>query len=284
MDMQMKITSKWHKRDDEYFDENGLPHCKNCDAIRVWISPDHKYKMRCSCDCEIKAIEECKRKMAKQRAMEEFVSRRNLSMMGSRYIKARFANAIITDNNRTAYQKCQNYVKNAKAMLNDNIGLYIYGDNSSGKTHLTACVCNELLWLGYRCVYTNLATILNEIRGSYDKRGMGECELIARLQAYDFAFIDDLGKEFIGREYNTSSSKWAEEKLFEVINARYNAQKPTIFSSNYEIGELASVLNLDKAIVERIDEMATRVIKLDGDDFRAIARTDKSATLKKLGI
>lgn len=72
--------------------------------------------------------------------------------------------------------------------------------------------------------------------------------------------------------------------MFEVINARYNAQKPTIFSSNYTISDLASVLGLDKAIVERIDEMATRVIKLEGDDFRQLARKEKSDLAKKLGI
>ena len=168
--------------------------------------------------------------------------------------------------------------------LENNIGLYIYGDNSSGKTFLLACICNELVWKGYSCIYTNLASILNEIRASYDKNGMGECAILNHLQYYNFAFIDDLGKEFLGREYNAASSKWAEEKFFEVLNARYNAQKPTIFSSNYSISELASVLGLDKAIIERINEMATRVIKLEGDDFRSIVRDEKSDIAKKLGI
>ena len=157
-------------------------------------------------------------------------------------------------------------------------------DNSSGKTFLTACMCNELVWKGYRCVYTNLATILNEIRSSYDGKGLGVCELVGKLNTYDFAFIDDLGKEFIGREYNQKNSKWAEEKLFEILNARYNAKKPTIFSSNYSIGELMSVLGLDKAIVERINEMSTRVLKLEGDDFRQHSRTEKSELAKSLGI
>ena len=104
------------------------------------------------------------------------------------------------------------------------------------------------------------------------------------LQYFDFVFIDDLGKEFIGREYNPSSVKWAEGKLFEILNARYNALKPTIFSSNYSIGELASVLGFDKGIVERINEMATRTIKLEGDDFREIALKEKSELAKQLGI
>ena len=271
-------------RDDEYLGDDGMPHCKNCRTARVYVSDDKKFMARCMCECQSQAEAEREQERKRQRAIDEFNNRSQLSMIGSRYRNIRFADATITDNNRAVYDKCRNYVNRAKEIRENNIGLYIYGDNSSGKTYLTACVCNELLWRGYRCVYTNLATMLNEIRGSYDGQGMGECELISRLQAYDFAFIDDLGKEFIGREYNAASSKWAEEKLFEVINARYNAQKPTIFSSNYSIAELASVLSLDKAIIERINEMATRVLKLDGDDFRTAARSDKNDIARRLGV
>lgn len=44
------------------------------------------------------------------------------------------------------------------------------------------------------------------------------------------------------------------------------------------------MLGLDKAIIERINEMATRVIKLEGDDFRSVVRDEKSDIAKKLGI
>lgn len=277
-------TSKLTLRDDEYLGNDGLPHCKNCKTARVFVAPDKSFIARCACQCQSEAEERKREEEKRQRAIEAFNSRRNLSMIGDRYKNIRFADAIITDNNRAVYQKCRNYVESAQVMRENNIGLYIYGDNSSGKTYLTACVCNELLWKGYRCVYTNLATILNEIRSSYDGQGIGECELISRLQTFDFAFIDDLGKEFLGREHNAATAKWAEEKLFEIINARYNAQRPTIFSSNYEIAELASILSLDKAIIERINEMATRVLKLDGDDFRSDARKSKNDIAKKCGV
>lgn len=182
-------------RDDEYIGENGLPYCKNCKSPRMWYSDDKQFVARCVCKCEAEAEERRKKEEARQKLIAEFNSRSSLSMLGDRYRGIRLKDATITESNRAVYEKCRNYVTNAKAMRENNIGLYIYGDNSSGKTYLTACICNELLWQGFRCVYTNLATILNEIRGSYDKNGMGECELLDRLQAYDFAFIDDFGKE-----------------------------------------------------------------------------------------
>lgn len=275
---------KLKPKEDEYLGENGLPFCKKCNTPRHWISDDMKAAAHCVCKCQQEEIRRKQEEEARQKRIDEFNNRSKLSLMGARYKNKRLEDAIITEHNRSAYEKCSNYAKNHKAVKANNIGLYIYGENSSGKTFLTACLCNELLWIGYRCIYTNLATILNEIRGSYDRNGIGEVEILDRLCYYDFAFIDDLGKEFIGREYNASSSKWAEEKLFEVLNARYNSQKPTIFSSNYSIAELETALGLDKAIIERINEMATRTIKLEGDDFREKVRKEKSDFAKKLGI
>lgn len=266
MDKEMK-NEPIQLRDDEYLGEDKLPHCKNCKTPRYKVKSYGIMPVPCKCQEEKYKREEEER--WRQLALDEFNKRSSLSMIGNRYKNARFADAIITDNNRAVYDRCRNYVENAKEAREKNMGLYIYGKNSTGKTHLTACICNELLWRGYSCIYTNLATMLNEIRGSYNGQGIGECELMYRLQAYDFAFIDDLGKEFIGREYNAASSKWAEEKLYEIINARYIAQKPIILSSNYNVAELAHVFKLDKAIIERISEMVdNRIIKLDGDNFR----------------
>ena len=271
-------------KEDEYLGDDGLPYCNKCKTRRYFVSEDEKFAMRCMCQCQEAEVKRREEEENRQQRITRFRMSIENALIGERYKNVRFKDARITPHNKTAFEKCGNYAKNSKRVYELNIGLYIYGDNSSGKTYLTACLCNELVWLGWRCVYTNLASILNEIRASYDGNGMGECLLLRQLQTFDFVFIDDLGKEFIGREFNSATAKWAEGKLFEILNAIYNARKPTIFSSNYSIGELASVLNLDKAIVERINEMSTRVIKLEGDDFRKLVREEKSDIAKSLGI
>ena len=277
-------SGKYRLKEDEFLGDDGLPYCKKCKTKRFFVVEDNSFAMFGSCECQQREQKEREEQEQRRKRVEEFNNRQTLSLIGERYKNVRFKDARITPHNKTAFEKCGNYAKNSKRVHELNIGLYIYGDNSSGKTYLTACLCNELVWLGWRCVYTNLASILNEIRASYDGNGMGECLLLRQLQTFDFVFIDDLGKEFIGREFNSATAKWAEGKLFEILNARYNARKPTIFSSNYSISELASVLNLDKAIVERINEMATRAIKLEGDDFRTAVREEKSNIAKSLGI
>jgi len=63
-------------------------------------------------------------------------------------------------------------------------------------------------------------------------------------------------------------SNWNEQRLFEIVNTRYNANLPIIISSNYSLTELGSLLRLDKAIVDRLSEMTAESFLLKGDDFR----------------
>ena len=275
-------------QEDEYVDINGLPFCKKCKTKRffAWTNGDGSIKyIRVKCECQQEEMKKQKEEEQRIENIRKFRERQKLSMLGKKYLDARFETAKITTHNKEAYEKCKNYVKHSKEVLEKNIGIYIYGDNSSGKSYLLACMCNELSAQGYRCIYTSVPRMIAEIQQSYSNdTAMGQAQLTTMLEQQSFVFIDDLGKEFIGRESNPNSAKFAEKVLLEVLNARYNNGKPTIFSSNYSISDIATLFGLDKAILERINEMATRVIKLDGDDFRAMALEEKSKIAESLGI
>lgn len=264
------------------FEKDNRPYCKKCGGARYF--EQDKFLVRALCGCQAKANAEAEAEARRLENLRRFKENQKLSMLGERYLEARFDKAVRTANNKEIYAKSINYVKNADKVLRNNLGLYIYGDNSSGKTYLTACMCNALIESGYSVIYTSLPVILAEIQGSYNASGLGQSEIIKRLQVAQFVFIDDLGKEFLGREYNNTASKFAEKVLLEVINARYNNGKPTIFSSNYSLKALADLFNLDKAILERINEMSARVWHLTGDNFRNSQLKDKSKTAELLGF
>lgn len=274
----------YYPKEEVYFDEKGLPCCVKCKTPRYCIiEHDNIVKIFPKlCTCRQIEKEEQERQERLEKIKKEFMSRQNFAMMGKKYLNVRFSNVVTTENNKSIYQKFRNYVKYSDEMIKENIGLYVYGDNSSGKTHATACLCNELLKKGYRCIFTNLATIQNLLLDR--KNGMSMEEIIRRFVECDFVFLDDVGKEFIGREYDSSTSKWLEKVLFELLNSRVNADKPTILTSNYSIQELREIIVLDKAIIERINEMATDVILLTGDDFRNTKINDKQKFLEKYGV
>ncbi len=100
------------------------------------------------------------------------------------------------------------------------------------------------------------------------------------MQYYDFVFFDDIGKESIGDRKSAYNSRI----MYEIINARYNAKKPTIFSSNYSLNDLIAVLGVDRATVERITEMSVKTIKLEDKNYRKEIREQKQDFLKKIGI
>ena len=270
---------------DEY-EQDGYPYCSKCNTARFfkYTKPDGDIILkRAKCECqqqeqdrleELRKIEERKR---------EFRERQRLSMIGSKYLDATFASAEITSNNKQAFESAKAFVENAKTVITNNIGLYLYGNNSSGKTYLMACICNELVDKGYSCEFTSIPKLLAESGRNLRENRLSQAEIVDNLARKQFVFIDDLGKEFLGNRNDYNYSK-AERLLLEVLNARYSNGLPTVFTSNYSLDEFIRKFNLDKAIIERLNEMATRVIRLDGDNFRQKALQEKNKLAKSLGI
>lgn len=262
-------------------DIDGKPYCLKCGKPRFFVLEENGVTqvIRILCDCQrAEYNRKAEEKLLAQRR-EKFLERQKLSTMGNKYLEANFATAKITENNKKAYEKAQNYTKNAKEMIKNNIGLYIYGDNSSGKTYYSACICNELIARGFLCYFVNIPQIIADI----DSKKITYSILVQKMSVCDFLFIDDIGKEFLGRKEEWTYSK-GERILLDILNRRYSYARPTIFTSNYSLNELANRFNLDKAILERINEMSTKVIHFKGDNFRNAELARKSEIAKKFGI
>lgn len=272
-------------REDEY-EKNGFPYCKKCHTPRfcsIEYCGEPPFITRAMCFCEEQEFKKRENELLKQKRKEEFRERQKLSMIGNKYLDANIDTAIITPNNEQAYKSARTYINKADIVIKENIGLYIYGDNSSGKTYLSACICNGLVEKGYSCEFTSIPKLLAETSKSIREGKISQAEIVEQLSKKSFLFIDDLGKEFIGDRNDYNYTK-AEKLLLEVLNARYGNGLPTIFTSNYSLDDFAINFKLDKAIIERLNEMATRVIRLEGDNFRMKALEDKNKLAKSLGI
>lgn len=273
-------------REDEYVVE-GMPFCKKCNTPRFVVFTQGyepvRFVARTTCKCQEQEIKEKEGKLLKEKRKREFLERQKLSMIGKKYLDANIDTAVITPNNEQAYKSAKAYIDKADAVIKENIGLYVYGDNSSGKTYLIACICNGLVEKGYTCAFTSIPKLLAETSRSAREGRMSQAEIVDQLSKKSFLFIDDLGKEFLGDRNDYNYAK-AERLLLEVLNARYGNGLPTIFTSNYSLDDFATNFKLDKAIIERLNEMATRVIRLEGDNFREKALEEKNKLAKSLGI
>jgi DNA replication protein DnaC len=191
---------------------------------------------------------------------------RSASLLGERYKDATFENTDLSTSEAfvKAFNRCQKYCAIIPEVLRNGYGIYLYGDSGTGKTHLTACICNELINKYQSCLFTNFFEISKLIRSSW-RRNTDSEDIIKRICEVDFLFIDDLGTEKLQKD---GEDNWLQEQVFDIINKRYNNRKPTIFSSNHSLNELITEKGMMQKTVDRINEMSTAIIKLTGASYR----------------
>lgn len=225
------------------------------------------------CDCELakeywkKFDYEKKRKTEMELAYLKKQKQERLyrtSKMNPRLREYSFENYEVKDYNRRAFRKAKEYAENY-IQGTERGSLFITGGVGTGKTHLAASIANELIKNEKTVVFGTLINILSEIKDSYNSEFENEGIIIDKYSKIDMLIIDDLGKE--------RPSEWALEKLFTIINNRYENKLPVIITTNYNREKLRERLADNKnyeiadSIVSRLYEMC-RGISIIGKDKR----------------
>ena len=141
----------------------------------------------------------------------------------------------------------------AEAYAKDPIGwLLICGQSGAGKTHLCTAVSRHLLLDGKEVVYMPWREDISALKGL----SLGSTERenrLNRLKEAEILYIDDLFKNGRDKDGNGDPTRTDVELAFEIINYRYNGDKPTMISTERSPQEL---LNIDQALGSRITERA----------------------------
>jgi len=133
-------------------------------------------------------------------------------------------------------------------------GLMLVGPVGCGKSHLLYAVLQELVRRGVSGFGQTVPDLLDELRPG---RGYAD-EKILLLRGIDLLLLDDLGAQ--------RDTEWVTERLFVILNARYNNVLPTLITSNLTLEELDKVPGW-KRITDRILEMCD-VVRLEGQSHR----------------
>ncbi|MDD7593760.1 MAG: ATP-binding protein [Peptoniphilaceae bacterium] len=130
----------------------------------------------------------------------------------------------------------QDYVP---GFASDSPNLYFYGPTGTGKTFLLNAIVKGVLDRGQQVFYQTAPELLDFL-STYSFTYQNE-RTPADVARRDFAYSCDLlALDDLGAEYTTEKMT---AELFELLNSRIVAQRPTIISSNLELTELESRYN-----------------------------------------
>ncbi len=230
--------------------------CKCKDAQKYWNEYDLKKSRIIEEEKKLELMQEFSRKVEKI-IKNSKMSKRNLSY--------KFDNFEINNSNKKAFNNLKNY---SEKLVNniEKKGLILVGNNGVGKTHLACSIANKFIENGIPVIYGTLINLLGELRNSYEiDNSISEMEIIKLYENVDLLIIDDLGKE--------KPSEWGLEKLFTIINSRYENKLPVIITTNYNQNSLVKRLSINeeietaKSIISRLYEMCY-LVKIDDIDHR----------------
>ncbi|MFH8380676.1 ATP-binding protein [Kitasatospora sp. NPDC018058] len=149
--------------------------------------------------------------------------------------------------------------------------LLLTGTTGTGKTHQAWAALRMIAEAGparYELIATTAADMYGRLRPGGSDAGTETA--LNRLARVPLLLLDDLG--------SAKASEWVEEITYRLINERYNACRPTVFTSNYPteaprdpktgaiVGPGLDVILGDR-IVSRLMEM-TDVVVMTGRDRR----------------
>lgn len=109
--------------------------------------------------------------------------------------------------------------------------LVLHGGFGCGKTHLAAAIVNERLQHGAPALFVVVPDLLDHLRAAFSP-GSDETydERFETVRGAPLLVLDDLGTQ--------SPTPWAAEKLFQLLNHRYNARLPTVITTNHDLEDL----------------------------------------------
>jgi len=120
--------------------------------------------------------------------------------------------------------------------------LVLSGPSGCGKTHLAAAIANYRLQKGHPLFFVTVPDLLDHLRTAFSPSSdVTYDELFERVRNAPLLVLDDLGRQ--------SSTPWAEEKLFQILNHRFNAELPTVVTIN-------DIRNLDERLAVRLQNPA----------------------------
>jgi DNA replication protein DnaC len=175
-----------------------------------------------------------------------------------RYRNRTFTNFDAADGTRTAFELARRYVDLFEHQSAHGTGLLFIGGVGTGKTHLAIAAMTEIILAGHDGAFIAVPDLFAAKRPGYS----GDRDT-SRLADVDVLVLDDVGAN--------RGTEWEVGVLSDLINGRYDAQLPTIVTTNTSLPDLAVFVG-SRAADRFCESMITA--RLAGLSYRSRAADD----------
>ncbi|MEE8414500.1 MAG: ATP-binding protein [Dehalococcoidales bacterium] len=164
------------------------------------------------------------------------------------------------ENLKAAYQLALEFAKSPEDWL------VFLGDNGCGKTHLAAAIVNYCYQNKQSALFIVVPDFLDHLRSTFSPESkISYDQLFESVKSAPLLVLDDFGKQ--------TTTPWAQEKLYQVINYRYNAKLPTVVTTNCSLDEM------DSPVASRfIDPQISIVWNITASHYSAGRHSQKRTT------
>ena len=177
---------------------------------------------------------------------------------------ARFDKMVVRNGAETAFDKMKNLILNG-------YWVYLYGDNSVGKSYLMGATINSLIQSSVPALYVNESQLFDRIRFTWDKSSKEkESDIFRLFKDAVVVFWDEfLLFNYIDRE----TPLWKYERMYSFIEYCSENKKIMVFSSNIDPSdvegtEFYNVLErAGKRIVARLKRHDIARVKMNNKPF-----------------
>jgi DNA replication protein DnaC len=150
--------------------------------------------------------------------------------------------------------------------------LILFGGYGSGKTHLAAAIANRALEHSRPVLFVVVPDLLDHLRATFGPNSpVSYDERFEEVRNAPLLILDDLGTQ--------SSTPWAQEKLFQILNHRYNARLATVITSNQSMEEID--LRLQSRMV---DPDLAIIVTILAPDYRRSGVDQEQSELSSLAL
>jgi DNA replication protein DnaC len=139
--------------------------------------------------------------------------------------------------------------------FSNSANLILSGPTGSGKTSMAYAIGKEIYLLGHKVKIWQSAELFDEMRGTDQSR-----DVLDSVKNADLLILDDLGSE--------RKTDWVEERLFLIIDHRWQWKLPVIVTTNLTAEQLPD--KVSERIISRLMDSSTFLV-VDGKDYRTDA-------------